>query len=102
MGLKWEVTPSLPQEPHSFKCGSSQDVFPETYNKATNYDFAKKHSLSIYPENDELFKTISEFQEIKECFLKEYYRFNFFEKFDSSDRTDKLEKIKGTFSKREK
>ena len=78
------------------------DVFPETYNKATNYDFAKKHSLSIFPENDELFKTISEFQEIKECFLKEYYRFNFFEKFDSSDRTDKLEKIRGAFNKRER
>ena len=75
------------------------DVFPETYNKATNYDFAKKHSLSIFPENDELFKTISEFQEIKECFLKEYYRFNFFEKFDSSDSTDKLENIRGTFAK---
>ena len=75
------------------------DVFPETYNKATNYDFTKKHSLSIFPENNELFKTISEFQEIKECFLKEYYRFNFFEKFDSSDSTDKLENIRGTFAK---
>lgn len=24
MGLKWEVTPSLPQEPHYFSGGSSQ------------------------------------------------------------------------------
>ena len=26
MGLKWEVTPSLPQEPHYFSGGSSQPM----------------------------------------------------------------------------
>ena len=28
MGLKWEVTPSLPQEPHYFSGGSSQNGNP--------------------------------------------------------------------------
>ena len=38
----------------------------------------------------------------KSCLLQEYYRFNFFEKFDNSDSTDKLEKIRGAFNKRER
>lgn len=75
------------------------DVFPETYYKVTNDDFVKKHSLSYWPKNEELFAVISKFQEIKECFLKEYYRFNFFERFEGTDRADRLEEIRGTFAK---
>lgn len=55
MGLKWEITPCLPQEPHCFNSGSSQkegegfvsnkwsnilDVGPFVLYKLNYFDFA--------------------------------------------------------------
>ena len=39
MGIKWEVTPSLLQEPHSFNCWSSQDSVEDA-----------EKALSLYAE----------------------------------------------------
>ena len=78
------------------------ELFPETYNKATNYDFSVANNLSTYPDMEDLFNRIVNFEEIKKCFAFEYYRFFTFEKFKGTRRIEKLEDIRGSFKKKNK
>lgn len=78
------------------------ELFPETYYKATNYDFSVANNLSTYPDMEDLFNRIVNFEEIKKCFVFEYYRFFTFEKFKGTRRIEELENIRGSFKKKNK
>jgi hypothetical protein len=58
------------------------ELFPKTYRKLTDYDFCSKNKLSIFLKDDEeVYKRISEFDELKHYFLIEKNSFDWGENF---------------------
>lgn len=61
---------------------SFHELFPKTYKKIIDYDFRANNKLTIFPQNEEqICKIISEFDELKCCFLIEKNSFDWGENF---------------------
>lgn len=58
------------------------ELFPKTFRKLIDYEFCANNNLSIFLKDDEeVYKRISEFDELKRCFLIEKNSFDWGENF---------------------
>ena len=74
MGLKWEVTPNLPQEPHSFNCGSSQQLLNAKEEISDEMKATGFFEWSIYTSSW-LFNRKVWSRKIRPPYVKEHYQF---------------------------